>query len=90
MAEYKQKDQTFSLWKNEYKKEGDKKPDYTGSGMINGEKKDISMWINEDKNGKRYLSGKINEPYNKEKSPFQDIWALTQNKGATAPLFNIN
>ena len=70
MAEYEQKDQTFSLWKNEYKKEGDKKPDYTGSGMINGEKKDISMWINEDKNGKRYLSGKINEPYNKEKSPF--------------------
>ena len=39
MAEYKQKAPTFSLWKNEYKKEGGNQPDYTGSGMINGEKK---------------------------------------------------
>ena len=34
MAEYKQKDQTFKLWKNDYKKEGDKKPDYTGSCLL--------------------------------------------------------
>ena len=70
MAEDKQKDQTFKLWKNDYKKEGDKKPDYTGSGLINGEDKQISMWINEDKNGKRYLSGSIQEPYKKKDTPF--------------------
>ena len=37
MAEYKQKDQSFKLWKNKYKNEGDKIPDYTGNGLINGE-----------------------------------------------------
>jgi|TARA_R110000796_G_scaffold29859_7_gene80206 hypothetical protein len=65
MAEYKQKDQTFKLWKNDYKKEGDNKPDYSGSGLINGEEKQISLWINQDKNNKRYLSGQIQEPYKK-------------------------
>tara|TARA_R100000995_G_scaffold83043_1_gene58071 strand:- start:2428 stop:2640 length:213 start_codon:yes stop_codon:yes gene_type:complete len=70
MAEYKQKDQSFKLWKNKYKNEGDKKPDYTGNGLINGEKKDISLWINEDKNGQRFLSGQINEPYKKEEASF--------------------
>jgi|TARA_R100000234_G_C4934102_1_gene149830 hypothetical protein len=70
MAEYKQKDQSFKLWKNKYKNEGDKKPDYTGNGLINGEKKDISLWINEDKNGQRFLSGQINEPYKKKEASF--------------------
>ena len=71
MAEYKQKDQSFKLWKNDYKKEGDKKPDYTGSGLINGEEKQVSMVINEHKNGKRNFSGSISEPYKKKKdSPF--------------------
>ena len=70
MAEYEQKDQTFSLWKNEYKKEGDKKPDYTGTGIVDGEKKDFSLWINEDKNGKRYLSGNYKEAYKKDKAVF--------------------
>ena len=70
MAEYKQKDQSFSLWKNEYKKEGDKKPDYTGTGIVDGEKKDFSLWINEDKNGKRYLSGNYKEAYKKDKAVF--------------------
>ena len=27
MPEYKQKDNSFKLWKNKYKEEGDKKPD---------------------------------------------------------------
>ena len=31
MAEYKIKDNSFTLWKNKYKKDGDKKPDYTGT-----------------------------------------------------------
>ena len=29
MAEYKPKDNSFKLWKNKYKEDGDKKPDYT-------------------------------------------------------------
>ena len=70
MAEYKPKDNSFKLWKNKYKKDGDKKPDYTGNGMFGGEKKDVSLWINEDKNGDRYLSGQAKEPYKKDDSPF--------------------
>tara|TARA_B100000519_G_C13794906_1_gene228316 strand:+ start:134 stop:346 length:213 start_codon:yes stop_codon:yes gene_type:complete len=70
MAEYKVKDQTFKLWKNKYKKDGDKKPDYTGNGMFNGSTKDVALWINEDKNGNRYLSGQLNEPKKKDESPF--------------------
>ena len=70
MAEYKIKDSTFKLWKNKYKEDGDKKPDYTGNGMVNGEKKDFSLWINEDDNGQRYLSGQFKEPFKKKNSPF--------------------
>ena len=69
MAEYKIKDSSFTLWKNKYKKDGDKKPDYTGNGMVNGEKKDFSLWINETDKGDRYLSGQFKEEY-KKKTPF--------------------
>jgi len=69
MAEYKIKDYSFTLWKNKYKKDGDKKPDYTGNGMVNGEKKDFSLWINETDKGDRYLSGQFKEEY-KKKTPF--------------------
>jgi hypothetical protein len=69
MAEYKTKDNSFTLWKNKYKKAGDKKPDYTGNGMVNGEKKDFSLWINETDKGDRYLSGQFKEEY-KKKTPF--------------------
>lgn len=70
MTEYKPKDNSFKLWKNKYKKEGDKKPDYTGNGVFSGDTKDVSLWINEDKNGDRYLSGLLREPYKKDESPF--------------------
>ena len=70
MSEYKPKDNSFKLWKNQYKKEGDKKPDYTGNGVFSGDTKDVSLWINEDKNGDRYLSGLLREPYKKDESPF--------------------
>ena len=69
MAEFKQKNQSFSLWKNSYKKDGDNKPDYTGTAMVNDRKLDCAMWINEDKNGKRYLSGTFKEP-RKNDNPF--------------------
>jgi hypothetical protein len=70
MAEYKPKDNSFKLWKNKYKEDGDKKPDYTGNGMVNGEKQDFSLWINENDKGERYLSGQFKDPYVKEGSPF--------------------
>ena len=48
MPDFKVKDQSFKLWKNKYKKDGDKKPDYTGNGMFNGSSKDVALWINND------------------------------------------
>jgi|TARA_Y100000114_G_C11705436_1_gene300685 hypothetical protein len=69
MADYKPKEGTFTMWKNKFKKDGDKKPDYTGNGMVNGEKKDFSLWINQDDKGDRYLSGQFKEEY-KKKTPF--------------------
>ena len=69
MAEYKTKDNSFTLWKNKLKKDGDKKHYYTGNGMVNGEKKDFSLWINETDKGDRYLSGQFKEEY-KKKTPF--------------------
>jgi len=70
MAEYKMKEANFKLWKNKYKEDGDKKPDYTGNGMVNGEKKDFSLWINQNDDGQKYLSGQFKEPYKKDESPF--------------------
>ena len=59
MSEYKQKDGSFKLWKNKYKEDGDKKPDYTGNGMVS-----------ENDDGERYLSGQFKDPYKKKDSPF--------------------
>ena len=70
MADYQVKDQTFKLWKNKYKEEGDKKPDYTGNGLFNGKTKDVALWINKDKNGNRYLSGTLKDQKSKDESPF--------------------
>ena len=70
MPDFEVKNQTFTLRKNKYKEEGDNKPDYTGNGKFNNEMKDLSMWINKDKKGNRYLSGRIREAKNKGDSPF--------------------
>ena len=70
MPDYKVKDDTFKLWKNKYKTDGDKKPDYTGNGMFNGSTKDVALWINKDKNDNRYLSGQLKDPKSKNESPF--------------------
>lgn len=41
-----------SLFKNTYKKEGDKTPDYRGTALFNGKKIKVAAWIKEGKNGK--------------------------------------
>ena len=53
MPDFEVKNQTFTLWKNKYKKDGDNKPDYTGNGKFNNEMKDVSMWINKDTKNKK-------------------------------------
>jgi hypothetical protein len=55
---YEQKDNTGSLFKND-RKEKDTHPDYKGSALINGVDHWLDAWINEDRNGNKYMSLKL-------------------------------
>jgi uncharacterized protein (DUF736 family) len=49
------RDNSGALFKND-KKESDNHPDYKGSAMIDGTEYWVSSWINESKNGQKYMS----------------------------------
>ena len=49
------KDNSGNLFKNTYKEEGSKQPDYKGEVMINGVVMKASLWVNKDKNGNPYF-----------------------------------
>ncbi len=49
-----------ALFKNSRKVEGDTLPDYTGNINVNGEEFYLSSWINKDKDGKSYMSLRVN------------------------------
>ena len=53
------KDNSMSLLKNDYKKEDDNRPDYTGSAKVNGVEMKASLWINKTKSGKTNLRGQF-------------------------------
>lgn len=55
MSGYQQKDNNGSLFKNARKQEP-KHPDYTGSGMINGEEMWISAWVKKSDKGTMFMS----------------------------------
>jgi uncharacterized protein (DUF736 family) len=57
-----QKNNTGAIFKNDYKKT-EQHPDYKGKAMIDGNAKDVSAWLNESKNGTKYLSIKFSEPW---------------------------
>ena len=50
------------LFKNEYKKEGGKQPDYKGKINVDGVDKELAAWIKEGKSGK-FMSLSVSEPY---------------------------
>lgn len=54
------KDNTGAIFKND-KKESDSHPDYKGQAMIDGSEYWISVWINESKAGRKYMSVKFNQ-----------------------------
>jgi uncharacterized protein (DUF736 family) len=54
---------TGAIFKNE--KKADNHPDYKGKVNVKGEEFEISGWIKTSKDGKSFLSLKIQEPYNK-------------------------
>ena len=60
---YEPKDNTASLFRNKNKTPGDNRPDYTGNGMVNGNKVDLSAWMKKSKSGQPFLSIAIKPPY---------------------------
>jgi hypothetical protein len=55
---YEPKDMSGSLFKND-RKESDTHADYKGSALINGVDHWLDAWINEDRNGNKYMSLKF-------------------------------
>ena len=49
------KDNSGNLFKNSFKEEGSKQPDYKGEVMVNGVVMKASLWLNKDKNGNTYF-----------------------------------
>ena len=41
--------------------------------MVDGQMKDMAMWLNESKSGVKYFSVKFSEPYQEAEAPKQSI-----------------
>ncbi len=63
-----QKPDSGVLFRNN-KKETEKHPDYTGRCLVNGKEMFMSAWINESKNGIKYMALKFQEPRNEAGVP---------------------
>lgn len=55
---YEMKDNTGSLFKND-RKETDSHPDYKGSALLGGVEHWLDAWINEARDGSKYMSLKF-------------------------------
>ena len=49
---YEHEEGTASMFQNDYKEDGDKKPDYTGKGKVGGDLKNFALWKRQTKKGK--------------------------------------
>jgi uncharacterized protein (DUF736 family) len=57
---YEQKPGDFTLFRNEKKQEGDKRPDYNGSGIdLSGQDCWISAWVKRSEGKKPFFSVRI-------------------------------
>jgi len=50
------------LFPNQYKEDGDTKPDYLGNVNVNGEEWRLAAWANTSKKGNEYMSVRVSEP----------------------------
>jgi len=62
------KENTGTIFKNDFKK-NDNHPDYKGTANVNGELKEVALWVRTGKNsGKKFFSLVISEPYKKDEN----------------------
>ena len=61
MAEYDTTNKG-AFFNNQYKEDGDSKPDFTGNLNVDGKDWKIAGWKSTSKNGKDYISLRVNEP----------------------------
>ena len=54
-----------AIFKN-LKKENETQPDYSGTINVEGEEKQIALWVNTSKSGMQYFSVLVSEPYKAE------------------------
>lgn len=64
---YEQRDNTYGLFTNRFKKDGSDEPDYRGDALIDGKEKKMSGWRKTDKNGNPFISGKFEDPQDSAK-----------------------
>ena len=65
---YEHEEGTASMFQNDYKEDGDKKPDYTGKGKVDGGLKNFALWKRKTKDGKPVLFVKWSDPQDKFQS----------------------
>lgn len=62
MSDYTPNLNKGTMHNNKYKKK-DTDPDYRGQINVDGVVKELSGWVNTDKNGSKYLNIAVKEPY---------------------------
>ena len=70
MSEFVQKPGSWNLFRNN-KKTADNQPDYRGTITLeDGTVLELSAWLKDGKNGNKFFSGTVREPYRKpEETP---------------------
>ena len=61
-----------AIFKNE--KKSDTHPDYKGTINVDGQDKEIALWVKQSAKGTTYFSVKISEPYKKTEEQPQGKW----------------
>ena len=57
-----QKENSGAIFKNNYKK-AETHPDYKGKMNVDGKEKEVALLVRETKNGEKFFSMAISEPY---------------------------
>jgi uncharacterized protein (DUF736 family) len=57
---YEKKEGDISIFKNNFKN-ATNQPDYKGTYRKNGRDYQVALWIKEDKNGKKFFTGKLSD-----------------------------